>query len=108
MPQTVIDKDRGVLTVINEFHVTRDQQQEIVRCFPPLMTDVVSKVPGFVSGNLHLSTDGERVLTYYQWASPEAYDAFLDDQETVAKVSAVIAEYGVTRRVYEVVFQVWG
>jgi hypothetical protein len=74
MPRTVIDKDGSVLTVINEFHVTREQQEQIVRRFPPLMSDVVSKVPGFVSGNLHISADGERVLTYYQWQSKDAYD----------------------------------
>jgi heme-degrading monooxygenase HmoA len=108
MPRTVIDKDDSVLTVVNEFHVTREQQEQVVRRFPPLMSDVVSKVPGFVSGNLHISADGERVLTYYQWRSKDAYDGFLADEETAAKVSAVISEYGVDRRVYEVVFQVWG
>jgi heme-degrading monooxygenase HmoA len=108
MPRTVIDKDRQLLTVVNEFHVTREQQEQIVRRFPPLMSEVVSKVPGFVSGNLHISVDGERVLTYYQWQSKDAYDAFLADEETAAKVSAVISEYGADRRAYEVVFQVWG
>jgi heme-degrading monooxygenase HmoA len=108
MPRTVIDEGRCVLTVINEFHVTREQQEQIVRRFPPLMSDVVSKVPGFVSGNLHISADGERVLTYYQWQSKDAYDALLADEETAAKVSEVISEYGADRRVYEVVFQVWG
>lgn len=108
MPCTVIDKQRSVLTVINEFQVTPEQQEHIVERFPPLMTDVVSKVPGFVSGNLHISADGERVLTYYQWQSQEAYEAFLADPETAAKVSAVISGYGVDRRVYEVIFQVWG
>ena len=107
-PYTVIDTQRSVLTVINEFQVTPEQQEQIVQRFPPLMTDVVSKVPGFVSGNLHISADGERVLTYYQWQSREAYDTFLADAETAAKVPAVISEYGADRRVYEVVFQVWG
>jgi heme-degrading monooxygenase HmoA len=108
MPYTVIDKERPILTVVNEFHVTAEQQEQIVEQFPPLMIDVVSKVPGFVSGNLHISADGERVLTYYQWQSQEAYDAFLADPTTAAQVSAVISTYGVDRRVYEVVFQVWG
>ena len=105
MPCTIIDKERSVVTVINEFHVTPEQQEQIVRRFPPLLTEIVSKVPGFVSGNLHISGDGERVLTYYQWRSKEAYDAFLADPKTAAKVSAVIAEYGPDRRVYEVVFR---
>ena len=38
----------------------------------------------------------------------EDYDAFVADPEPAAKVSAVIAEFGADRRVYEVVFQVWG
>jgi hypothetical protein len=41
-----------------------EQQEQIDRRFPPLMSDVVSKVPGFVSGNIHSSADGERVLAY--------------------------------------------
>ena len=108
MPSTVIDSESSVFTVINEFRVTATQQAEIRRRFPALMTDVVSKAPGFISGNLHVSMDGERVLTYYQWASIEAYAAFLADEVAASRVAAVIDEYGPDRRPYEVVFQVWG
>ncbi|MFN8108894.1 MAG: antibiotic biosynthesis monooxygenase family protein [Thermoleophilia bacterium] len=103
----MIDKDSSIFTVVNEFHVTPEQQGEILRVFPPLMTDVVSRIPGFVSGNLHISADGERVLTYYQWRSKEAYEAFLADPQAASRVSEVISPYAPDRRVYEVAFQVW-
>ena len=52
-----------VLTVINEFPVTRASSRSRSSGKSRVAGDVVSKVPGFVSGNIHISADGERVLT---------------------------------------------
>jgi quinol monooxygenase YgiN len=38
--------------------------------------------PGFRSANIHLSTDGTRVVNYAQWDSAEAYLAMLADPTT--------------------------
>ena len=35
--------------------------------------------PGFVSANIHVSTDGTRVVNYAQWASAEAFSAMRAD-----------------------------
>ena len=35
--------------------------------------------PGFVSANIHVSTDGTRVVNYAQWESAEAFQAMLAD-----------------------------
>ena len=37
--------------------------------------------PGFSSANIHVSTDGTRVVNYAQWDSAEAYAAMLADSE---------------------------
>ena len=39
-------------------------------------------MPGFISANIHVSTDGTRVVNYAQWQSPEAYQAMFEDPST--------------------------
>ena len=36
-------------------------------------------LPGFVSANLHASTDGTRAVDHAQWESPQAFDAMVVD-----------------------------
>ena len=36
-------------------------------------------VPGFISANIHVSTDGTRVVNYAQWQSAEAFTAMQSD-----------------------------
>ena len=48
-------------------------------------------LPGFVSANIHLSTDRTRVVNYAQWESAEAYSAMLADptaREHMSKAAA--------------------
>lgn len=106
MPETSIGKDRDVFTAIFEFNVDPDQQARMRTELPRIMADVVSKQPGFVSGNLHLSHDGAKVLNYFQWESEAAFRAFRADKETQEQVMAVIGPYGPMPRTYEVAFSV--
>jgi heme-degrading monooxygenase HmoA len=50
-------------------------------------------VPGFISANIHLSTDGTRVVNYAQWQSIEAYQAVFEDPSAREhmKVCATVA-----------------
>ena len=41
--------------------------------------DVMRYVPGFIAANIHLSTDGTRVINYAQWRSAEDFQAMLAD-----------------------------
>lgn len=107
MRRTIIDRDSGVFTVVNEFEVSPEQQERMRVDLPAVMTEVVCRQPGFVSGNVHLSHDGIRVFTYYQWESEEAFRAYRDDTDTWGQVMAVVARYGPVTRAYEVAFQVW-
>jgi len=101
-----IDADNKFFTAVFEFNVDPTQQARMRTELPRIMDEVVSKQPGFVSGNLHLSHDGEKVLNYFQWESKEAFLAFRADEETQNKVMSVIGPYGPMPRTYDNAFSV--
>lgn len=101
---STIGRGRDVLTVIFEFNVRPEQQRELSEKIEGLVEDVVRHQPGFLSSHLHLSTDGEKVLNYFQWESREAFDAFRADEEKQRQIRPVIGPYGPAPRVYDVVF----
>ncbi|WP_343709058.1 antibiotic biosynthesis monooxygenase [Mycobacterium sp.] len=39
--------------------------------------EVMQHIDGFISANIHLSSDGTRVVNYAQWRSAEAMHAML-------------------------------
>ena len=104
MPQSSIGSDKHVLTVIFEFNVEPEQQQELSEKIQRLVREIVRHQPGFVASHLHLSTDGEKVLNYFQWESREAFDTFRQDQEKQQQILPVVMPYGPKPRIYEVVF----
>lgn len=104
MAHTTIGQDRDVLTVIFEFDIEADQQQELSEKIQQLVRDIVSKQPGFISANLHLSTDGQKVLNYFQWESQQAFDAFRQDEEKQQQIRPVVGPYGPKPRVYDIVY----
>lgn len=58
--------------------------------------ETMRHVPGFVSADIHASTDGERVVNYAQWESAEAFHAMLADptaQEHMQAVAALVESY---------------
>lgn len=101
---TVIGSDQELFTVIFEFNVEPDQQEELSQGIQQLVDEIVSKQPGFISANLHLSTDGEKVLNYFQWESKEAFDAFRGNEEAMSQIQPVIGPYGPQPRVYDIVY----
>lgn len=59
-----------------------------------------------MSGNLHLSHEGTKVLNYFQWETEAAFRTFRADTETQKKVMAVIGPYGPKPRTYDIAFSV--
>ena len=104
MKQSVIGKDNSVLTVIFEFETEPEKQKELSEKIQGLVRNIVSKTPGFISSHLHLSTDGQKVLNYFQWESKEAFDDFRADEEKQQHIRPVIKPYGPKPRMYEIVF----
>lgn len=104
MKLSQIGKENRVFTVIFEFEVEPEQQQELAGKIQGLVREIVSKQPGFIAAHLHLSKDGEKVLNYFQWESREAFDAFRQDEDKQQHIRPVVMPYGPKPRVYEIVF----
>ncbi|OMC02827.1 antibiotic biosynthesis monooxygenase [Mycobacterium sp. NS-7484] len=76
---TTIGTDNSHATLINVFTVEPQRATELVELLRTATENVMRHVPGFVSANIHLSTDGTRVTNYAQWRSAEDFHAMLAD-----------------------------
>jgi quinol monooxygenase YgiN len=93
---TTIERHGPHATLINVFSVEPEHAAELVGLLHDATDEVMRHVPGFVSANIHLSTDGTRVVNYAQWESQEAYAAMFADptaREHMSKVAALATEF---------------
>jgi quinol monooxygenase YgiN len=74
---TVIESDKGVLTQINVFDVEPDNVDRLVAILKEAAR-TVTRIPGWMSINIHVSLDRTKVTNYAQCASKEAWDAVMD------------------------------
>lgn len=79
MTSTTISPDQEVVTLINVFTVTPENQQRLIDVLDEATEQVMSSRPGFVSANIHASLDGTRVTNYAQWRSEGDFQAMLKD-----------------------------
>ncbi len=79
---TTIEQNSGYATLINVFTVEPDRAAELAALLHTATQEVMRHRPGFRSANIHVSTDGTRVVNYAQWDSAEAYRAMLADATT--------------------------
>jgi len=63
----------GATTMINLFVVDPDDQEELVRLEIEGMSAIAARMPGFVRGSIHRSTDGTRLVNYLHWADDDAW-----------------------------------
>ena len=97
-----ITQEGDLLTLINVFETTPEQQQALIEQWIRF-TEEVKKEPGYLGTALHRSNDGTRVINYAQWRSQADFDRFLQ------KYGAQFAQFGqhasrVDPHVYDVVF----
>jgi antibiotic biosynthesis monooxygenase (ABM) superfamily enzyme len=85
---TTIDTAQPVSTLINVFTVRPERQAELVALLTQATEDVMAGLPGFVSANIHASTDGVRVVNYAQWASADAFQAMLANPAAQPHIAA--------------------
>ena len=78
-------------TLINVFTVEPDRARQLVDLLTKATEDVMQHIDGFISANIHLSTDGTRVVNYAQWRDAAAMQAMLQDG-TARKHMALCAE----------------
>jgi quinol monooxygenase YgiN len=76
---TTIERHGPHATLINVFTVQPDRADELAALLSAATDEVMRHVPGFVSANIHVSTDRTRVVNYAQWMSAAAFEAMLAD-----------------------------
>jgi quinol monooxygenase YgiN len=91
MAPTTIEPQAAYITLINVFTVEPERQRELVDLLIEATEQVIKDVPGFISANIHASTDGTRVVNYAQWESPEAFHAMLADPAAQIHITAAAA-----------------
>jgi quinol monooxygenase YgiN len=72
---TVITAPATSATLINVFTVEPDRAHELAGILSAATDAVMQHLPGFISANIHVSTDGTRVVNYAQWASVADFEA---------------------------------
>jgi quinol monooxygenase YgiN len=76
---TTIEQHGPHATLINVFTVEPEHANELAAVLSAATDEVMRHVPGFVSANIHVSTDGTRVVNYAQWEDAAAFEAMLAD-----------------------------
>lgn len=76
---TTIDDSRHYCTLINVFTVAPEKYQELFAALKLATETVMSKLPGYVSANLHVSDDQKTLTNYVQWATLEDYQNVMKD-----------------------------
>ncbi len=71
---STISIENQPLTIINVFTVQPEKQQQMIDELVKITEYVMSKLPGFISANIHKSPDGTHVTNYAQWRSKEDLD----------------------------------
>lgn len=88
---TIISEDSGLLTFINVFTVSPDNQQKLIDLLTQATDLSVRHANGFVSAALHRSLDGTKVTMYAQWQSMEAYQAMRGDPVAIPFLTEALA-----------------
>jgi heme-degrading monooxygenase HmoA len=65
-------------TVIVNFETMPDEQSRALELIGSYVGTFLSQQPGFISGRLHGSIDGKRIVNYAQWESEGHFKAFAD------------------------------
>jgi len=102
---TLISQDNKLVTVINKFSMEPENQKKLVKLLDDLR-QVVEKLPGFISANVHRSLDGTKVVSYAQWNSKEDYQAVYTNSQAIPMLAEIKKISKFTWNVYEVVYTV--
>jgi quinol monooxygenase YgiN len=74
---TTIERHAPYATLINVFTVESARATELAELLQRSTDEVMRHLQGFRSANIHVSTDGTRVVNYAQWECAEAFQAML-------------------------------
>src|ERR1700734_4608 len=79
------------VTLINVLPRPPERAAELAELLRLATEEKMQFVPGFVSANIHVSTDGTRVINYAQWQSTQAYQAVFEDPSVRAHMEGCAA-----------------
>jgi quinol monooxygenase YgiN len=93
---TTIESHAPYATLINVFIVEPEQATELTELLQRSTDEVMRHLDGFRSANIHVSTDGTRVVNYAQWDSADAFQAMQvnpDTQRHMAEAAALASSF---------------
>jgi len=93
---TTIDSNKKICTLINVFTVDPDKQKELFESLKEASEKVMSKMPGYISANIHMGDDGKTVTNYAQWTSLQDYQnvfSIPEVMEHMKKAAAIAIEF---------------
>lgn len=76
---TTLDPNDGYVVLINTFTVDPEQAEALLAELIEATEQGMRTRPGFISANLHVSTDRTHVANYAQWRSYADIDAMMAD-----------------------------
>jgi quinol monooxygenase YgiN len=76
---TTITAHSDHATLVNVFTVEPERARQLADLLTAATDEVMQHVDGFISANIHLSSDGTRVVNYAQWRDAAAFQAMLQD-----------------------------
>lgn len=90
---TTLDPNDGYCVLINTFMVSPDKADKLADVLHEA-SEPIGKMPGFISANLHISSDKTRVVNYARWRSREDMQAMLKhpDAQPHMKEAADLAD----------------
>ncbi|MEO8403995.1 MAG: antibiotic biosynthesis monooxygenase [Chitinophagaceae bacterium] len=68
-------------TLINVFTVDPEKHQELFDVLKEATEKVMSKLPGYVSANLHSSHDKKTLTNYAQWVGVHDFENMMNNKE---------------------------
>lgn len=103
---TTIDSSESICTLINVFTVLPSKHEDLFEILQKATEEVMCKMPGYISANLHLSDDMKTVTNYAQWRSLDDYNNMLKDvtAQLHMKEAAAIAEK-FESHIYHIIWQ---
>ncbi len=84
---TTLNPSDGYAVLINTFRVQPERAEALIKILADA-TDTMRNMPGFVSANLHLSSDKTRVVNYAQWRSQTDFEMMLQNEEAKPHMKA--------------------
>jgi ketosteroid isomerase-like protein/quinol monooxygenase YgiN len=84
---TTISKKQRLKTYVNVFSCKPENQQALSEAIRKETEDIVRHMPGFVSANIHCSTDGTRVANYAQWNDLAAFEQHIRSEAGRAMIT---------------------